>query len=73
MYRSRFFEEKAEEAGLAGLIHGTYHLSIGQEGTSIGLTSGLMPSDWIVPTHRCHGYNIGRGSDPFAMFSEMLG
>lgn len=73
MYRSRFFEEKAEEAGQAGLIHGTYHLSIGQEGTSIGLTSGLMPSDWIVPTHRCHGYNIGRGSDPFAMFSEMLG
>ena len=73
MYRSRFFEEKVEEAGNLGLIHGTYHLSIGQEGCHIGLSSALDDADWIVPTHRCHGYNIGRGSDLFRMFSEMLG
>ena len=73
MYRSRFFEEKVEEAGTQGLIHGTYHLAIGQEGCHIGLSSALGDSDWIVPTHRCHGYNIGRGSDIFRMFSEMLG
>ena len=73
MYRSRFFEEKVEEAGKQNLIHGTYHLSIGQEACHIGLTSAITADDWIVPTHRCHGYNIGRGSDLFRMFSEMLG
>ena len=73
MYRSRFFEEKVEEAGNKGLIHGTYHLAIGQEGCHIGLSSALDRADWIVPTHRCHGYNVGRGSDLFRMFSEMLG
>lgn len=73
MLRSRFFEEELEKLSEKGLIYGTYHLSIGQEGVSSGLASSLTSDDWIVPTHRCHGYNIAMGSDLFSMFSEMLG
>ena len=73
MLRSRFFEEELERLAGEGHIYGTYHLSIGQEGVSSGLVSALSDSDWIVPTHRCHGYNAARGSDLYRMFSEILG
>ena len=73
MFRSRLFEESLEHLASEGLIWGTYHLSIGQEACHIGLTSALRENDWLVPTHRCHGYNIGQGTSLYAMFSEMLG
>ncbi len=73
MLRSRYFEEALERLSSEGLIYGTYHLSIGQEAVSSGLAASLSPDDWIVPTHRCHGYNAARGSDLFRMFSEVLG
>ena len=73
MLKSRFFEEKTEEMFKAGLIHGTTHLANGQEASQAGLCLALDKDDWIVPTHRCHGFTLCKGSDPFAMFSEMLG
>ena len=73
MLLSRQFEEKIDELGKNGRIYGTYHLSIGQEGVHSGAVAALDEKDWIVPTHRCHGYNIARGSDIKRMFSEMLG
>ena len=73
MLDSRFFEEKTEQLFKAGLIHGTTHLANGQEASQAGLCVALEPEDWIVPTHRCHGFTICKGSDPFAMFSEMFG
>lgn len=73
MLNSRFFEEKTEHLFKAGLIHGTTHLANGQEASQAGLCVALEDGDWIVPTHRCHGFTICRGSDPFAMFSEMFG
>ncbi|MCR5760893.1 MAG: thiamine pyrophosphate-dependent dehydrogenase E1 component subunit alpha [Sphaerochaetaceae bacterium] len=73
MLNSRYFEEKTEELFKAGLIHGTTHLANGQEACQAGLCLALDDQDWIVPTHRCHGFTICKGSDPFAMFSEMFG
>lgn len=73
MLNSRFFEEKTEELFKQGLIHGTTHLANGQEASQAGLCMALEDGDWIVPTHRCHGFTICRGSSPFAMFSEMFG
>ena len=35
MHLIRRFEEGAEEAYMRGLIHGTMHLSIGQEGSAV--------------------------------------
>ena len=73
MLVSRYFEETVDNLGKEGRIYGTYHLSIGQEGVHAGVSAALSDTDWIVPTHRCHGYNTSRGSDLCAMFSEMLG
>ena len=73
MLRSRFFEEKVQELFSNGLLHGTTHLNIGQEASHTGLALALEDGDWIVPTHRCHGFNVARGSSISAMFSELMG
>lgn len=73
MLNSRYFEEKTEQLFAAGLIHGTTHLANGQEACQAGLSIALEDGDWIVPTHRCHGFTLCHGSSPYAMFSEMFG
>lgn len=73
MLKSRIFEQHIVNLFASGKMHGTTHLNIGQEACQVGLALALKEGDWIVPTHRCHGYNIATGSSPFAMFSEMLG
>ena len=73
MLRTRYFEEEVGRLASEGLVYGTYHLAIGQEAVSSGTAAALHDGDWIVPTHRCHGYNAARGSDLRRMFSEILG
>ena len=73
MLLSRYAEEYVEELASKGLIWGTYHLSIGQEACHIGVSMALEDGDIVVPTHRCHGYNIGLGSSLYSFFSELLG
>lgn len=73
MLRSRSFERQVEGLFARKRMHGTTHLAIGQEAVHAGMAMGLSPSDWIVPTHRCHGHTIARGTDPYEMFSEMFG
>jgi pyruvate dehydrogenase E1 component alpha subunit len=69
----RRFEEGAEEAYMRGLIHGTMHLSIGQEASAVGSTMVLRKTDYITSTHRGHGHCIGKGADPKLMFAEFFG
>ncbi len=69
----RRFEEGAEDAYMRGLIHGTMHLSIGQEASAVGSTMALRKSDYITSTHRGHGHCIGKGADPKLMFAEFFG
>ena len=52
MYETRAFEEQAEKSYMMGKIHGTMHLSIGQEGSAIGSISTLEPDDFILGHHR---------------------
>ncbi|WP_322101494.1 thiamine pyrophosphate-dependent dehydrogenase E1 component subunit alpha [Paraburkholderia sp. J41] len=73
MYLVRRFEESAEQAYMRGLIHGTMHLSIGQEASAIGMTMLLTDADYITSTHRGHGHCIGKGADPRRMFAEFFG
>lgn len=73
MVRSRRFEELVAQFFHHKEMHGTTHLSIGQEAAQAGLSLALKEGDWIVPTHRCHGHTIARGSGEEAMFSEMFG
>ena len=73
MLLSRFFEQKVEKLFKDGVFYGTTHLNIGQEASHTGLAAALDDKDWIVPTHRCHGFNVARGSNIRKMFSELFG
>jgi pyruvate dehydrogenase E1 component alpha subunit len=73
MLMTRAFEEKAEELYALGKVHGTMHLSIGQEGVAAGASHALKPSDYLLNHHRGHGHLIAWGSDPNLMMAEFLG
>ena len=73
MHLIRKFEEAAEASYARGLIHGTMHLSIGQEASAVGATLPLMRDDYILSTHRGHGHCIAKGAEPKRMFAEFFG
>ena len=73
MYLIRRFEEGAEDSYMRGLIHGTMHLSIGQEASAVGICMPLRPDDQITSTHRGHGHCIAKGADVKRMFAEFFG
>ena len=69
----RKFEEGAEESYMRGLIHGTMHLSIGQEASAVASCMALSDQDKITSTHRGHGHCIAKGADLGKMFAEFFG
>ena len=73
MYLIRKFEEGAEDSYTRGLIHGTMHLSIGQEASAVGACMSLTDDDKITSTHRGHGHCVAKGADLTKMFAEFFG
>jgi TPP-dependent pyruvate/acetoin dehydrogenase alpha subunit len=73
MCEIRYFEEKAEDLYVRGLVHGTMHLSIGQEAGSVGSIASLRPEDLIIHHHRGHGHTIAKGANLTTMMAEFLG
>lgn len=73
MYLIRRFEEGAEDCYTRGLIHGTMHLSIGQEASAVGSCMALEPDDQITSTHRGHGHCVAKGAKASKMFAEFFG
>jgi TPP-dependent pyruvate/acetoin dehydrogenase alpha subunit len=73
MCEIRHFEEKAEELYVRGQVHGTMHLSVGQEASSVGSIMALRPDDLIIHHHRGHGHTIAKGADLTLMMAEFLG
>lgn len=70
----RAFEEKAEELFSLGRVHGTMHLSIGQEATAAGAASALQKGDYLLNTHRGHGHCLAWfDSDVNRMMAEFMG
>ncbi len=69
----RSFEEKAEELYMLGRVHGTMHLSIGQEAAAVGLSYALDDDDYLLNTHRGHGHCLAWGSNPDLMMAEFMG
>lgn len=69
----RKFEEGAEDSYTRGLIHGTMHLSIGQEASAVGSCMSLTDEDKITSTHRGHGHCVAKGADLGKMFAEFFG
>lgn len=69
----RAFEEKAEELYALGKLHGTMHLSIGQEASAVGASFALKRGDYLLNHHRGHGHCLAWGSDVDLMMAEFLG
>lgn len=72
MWTIRRFEEGLEELFSRGLLHGTMHLSIGQEAVAEGVCAALDGGDLITSTHRGHGHTLAHGGDPMRMMAELL-
>ncbi len=73
MYQTRAFELQAEKSYMAGKIHGTMHLSLGQEASAIGAVSALAPNDYLLGHHRGHGLCIAKGANLDLMMAEFYG
>ncbi len=73
MYLCRKFEEKVQHYFSLGMIHGTTHLSIGEEGAAAGTCAGLAPQDLMYATHRGHSQAICKGIDINEMMAEIFG
>lgn len=72
MWQIRRFEEAVDDLFARGLMHGTMHLSIGQEASATGSCLALREDDAITSTHRGHGHCIGKGADLTRMMAELL-
>lgn len=73
MVTIRQFETMAGELFAKGTIPGFIHLSIGQEGSSVGVCSVLRSDDYLTTTHRGHGHMIAKGADLNKMVAELFG
>ena len=72
MWEIRRFEEAVDDLFARGLMHGTMHLSIGQEASPTGVCLALRDTDAITSTHRGHGHCIAKGADLVRMMAELL-
>ena len=63
MVEIRHFEEMATQLYALGKVHGTMHLSIGQEGVAIGTGTVMQDRDYLINHHRGHGHFIASGAD----------
>ncbi len=72
MWRIRRFEEAVDDLFARGLMHGTMHLSIGQEAVPTGACLALRREDLITSTHRGHGHCIAKGAKLDRMMAELL-
>lgn len=72
MWTIRRFEEAVDDLFARGLMHGTMHLSIGEEASATGICLALREDDAITSTHRGHGHCIAKGADLVRMMAELL-
>jgi pyruvate dehydrogenase E1 component alpha subunit len=73
MSQIRQFERMADRLYAAGKVHGTMHLSAGQEAVAVGLGLTLKPDDYFLNHHRGHGHFIAKNADINRMMAEFMG
>jgi pyruvate dehydrogenase E1 component alpha subunit len=69
----RHFEYMADKLYAAGKVHGTMHLSAGQEAVAAGISLAVRSDDFFINHHRGHGHFIAKGADINLMMAEFLG
>ena len=73
MSKIRHFERMADRLYAAGKVHGTMHLSAGQEAVAVGLGETLEADDYFLNHHRGHGHFIAKDADINRMMAEFMG
>ena len=73
MIKIRLFEEMADKQYALGKVHGTMHLSAGQEAVAVGTGFAVRKGDYLLNHHRGHGHFIASGADVNRMMAEFLG
>lgn len=73
MLTVRAFESALAAASLSGRFEGPVHVSLGQEGASVGMVSAMREGDVLFSNHRGHGHALAFGLDPTAVIAEVLG
>ena len=73
LYSARIFEERVNEMFMRGMIHGTTHLSVGQEGVAVGAIYATNKDDLMMSSHRGHSHCIAKEADVKKMMCELLG
>ncbi len=69
----RRFEERAIELVRTGQVASGIHPCIGQEAVAAGIGAAIRPDDIMLTSHRGHGHNLAKGSDPGKLLAEVLG
>jgi len=69
----RRFERMADQLYAKGKVHGTMHLSAGQEAVAVGAGRAVRRDDYLINHHRGHGHFITKGADINRMMAEFLG
>lgn len=69
----RHFEYMADKLYAMGKVHGTMHLSAGQEAVAVGTGRAVRVDDYLINHHRGHGHFITKGADIKLMMAEFLG
>jgi len=73
MRRIRRIEERMMELKNAGEVPGSIHLCNGQEAIPVAFCSLLDERDQVCATYRGHGWALARGTDPAALYGEVMG
>ena len=75
MRRIREFEEYVKRTFLEhpGVMRGHTHLADGAEASIVGALATRNPTDFAMPTYRCHAQPIVLGTPPNKMMAELYG
>lgn len=73
LYRIRRVEEEVARVYATDKIKSPVHLSIGQEGVSVGVCEALQADDVVFGTYRGHALYLAKGGDMRAMVAELYG
>jgi pyruvate dehydrogenase E1 component alpha subunit len=73
MVRARYFEKRAYDLFVQGLLKGTTHLGLGQEAVAAGFAELMRPDDMTFCTYRGHNHTLLRGAPMGPLMGELLG
>ena len=73
MIRARYFEKRAYDLFMQGLLKGTTHLGLGQEAVAAGFATAMQSDDMTFCTYRGHNHTLLRGAPMDALMGELLG